>query len=69
VKAAVEITKPGGTISSTGYFGGRRIRAHPPRRVGAGMVGKTIATGLCPAGRLRMERLLRVLKGSGPITF
>src|SRR5262245_56019721 len=23
---------------------------------------KTIATGLCPGGRLRMERLLRVLK-------
>ena len=26
------------------------------------MADKTIATGLCPGGRLRMERLLRVLE-------
>src|SRR5262245_16415266 len=29
---------------------------------GAGMADNTIATGLCPSGRLRMERSLRVLK-------
>jgi threonine dehydrogenase-like Zn-dependent dehydrogenase len=29
---------------------------------GVGMADKTIATGLCPGGRLRMERLLRVLE-------
>ena len=29
---------------------------------GVGMADKTIATGLCPGGRLRMERLLRVLR-------
>jgi threonine dehydrogenase-like Zn-dependent dehydrogenase len=27
------------------------------------MADMTIATGLCPGGRLRMERLLRVLQG------
>jgi threonine dehydrogenase-like Zn-dependent dehydrogenase len=26
------------------------------------MAEKTIATGLCPGGRLRMERLLRILE-------
>jgi isopropanol dehydrogenase (NADP+) len=29
---------------------------------GVGMAEKTIATGLCPGGRLRMERLLRLLE-------
>jgi isopropanol dehydrogenase (NADP+) len=28
-----------------------------------GMAEKTIRTGLCPGGRLRMERLLRLLRG------
>jgi threonine dehydrogenase-like Zn-dependent dehydrogenase len=28
---------------------------------GVGMTDKTIATGLCPGGRLRMDPLLRVL--------
>jgi isopropanol dehydrogenase (NADP+) len=27
------------------------------------MADKTIATGLCPGGRLRMDRLLRILEG------
>jgi threonine dehydrogenase-like Zn-dependent dehydrogenase len=31
---------------------------------GGGMADKTIATGLCPGGRLRMERLLRVLEAN-----
>jgi threonine dehydrogenase-like Zn-dependent dehydrogenase len=30
---------------------------------GVGMAEKTIRTGLCPGGRLRMERLLRLLQG------
>ncbi len=29
---------------------------------GVGMADKTITTGLCPCGRLRIERLLRALK-------
>jgi threonine dehydrogenase-like Zn-dependent dehydrogenase len=36
---------------------------HIPRvEWGVGMADKTIATGLCPGGRLRMQRLLRVLE-------
>jgi threonine dehydrogenase-like Zn-dependent dehydrogenase len=27
------------------------------------MADKTVTTGLCPGGRLRMQRLLRVLEG------
>ena len=35
---------------------------HIPRvEWGVGMADKTIATGLCPGGRLRMDRVLRVL--------
>jgi isopropanol dehydrogenase (NADP+) len=59
---AVKITKPGGTISNIGYFGeGEHVRI-PRVEWGVGMANKTIATGLCPGGRLRMERLLRVLE-------
>jgi isopropanol dehydrogenase (NADP+) len=59
---AVKVTKPGGTISNIGYFGeGEHVRI-PRVEWGVGMANKTIATGLCPGGRLRMERLLRVLE-------
>ena len=59
---AVKITKPGGTISITGYFGEGEFVHIPRIDWGVGMAGKTIETGLCPGGRLRMERLLRVLE-------
>jgi isopropanol dehydrogenase (NADP+) len=62
-QAAVKITKPGGTISSTGYFGEGDFVHIPRAEWGVGMADKTIATGLCPGGRLRMQRLLRVLEG------
>ena len=36
---------------------------HIPRiEWGAGMAEKTINTGLCPGGRLRLERLLRIIE-------
>lgn len=61
-QTAVKITKPGGTISNTGYFGEGEF-VHIPRIAwGVGMADKTIATGLCPGGRLRMQRLLRILE-------
>jgi len=60
-QAAVRITKPGGTISNTGYFGEGEFVRIPRVEWGVGMADKTIATGLCPGGRLRMERLLRML--------
>jgi threonine dehydrogenase-like Zn-dependent dehydrogenase len=62
-QTCVKITKPGGTISITGYFGEGEF-VHIPRIAwGVGMADKTIATGLCPGGRLRMDRLLRILEG------
>ena len=36
---------------------------HIPRiEWGVGMAEKTIKTGLCPGGRLRLERLLRIIE-------
>ncbi|GAA3431731.1 NAD(P)-dependent alcohol dehydrogenase [Kutzneria kofuensis] len=61
-QTAVKITKPGGTISNIGYFGEGEFVRIPPVEWGVGMADKTIATGLCPGGRLRMERLLRLLE-------
>jgi len=60
-QTAVKVTKPGGTISSTGYFGEGEFVHIPRVDWGVGMADKTIATGLCPGGRLRMERLLQIL--------
>src|SRR5215469_3441541 len=61
-QTAVKVTKPGGTVSNTGYFGEGEFVHIPRVEWGVGMADKTIATGLCPGGRLRMERLLRVLE-------
>jgi isopropanol dehydrogenase (NADP+) len=61
-QTAVKITKPGGTVSNTGYFGEGEFVHIPRVEWGVGMADMTIATGLCPGGRLRMERLLRVLE-------
>ena len=61
-QTAVKVTRPGGTVSNTGYFGEGEFVRIPRVEWGVGMADKTIATGLCPGGRLRMERLLRVLE-------
>ncbi|MFF8773638.1 NAD(P)-dependent alcohol dehydrogenase [Kitasatospora sp. NPDC015120] len=61
-QTCVRITRPGGTISNTGYFGEGEFVSIPRVEWGVGMADKTIATGLCPGGRLRMERLLRILE-------
>ena len=58
----VTVTKPGGSISNIGYHGKGEF-VHLPREAwGVGMAEKTIRTGLCPGGRLRMERLLRLIE-------
>jgi threonine dehydrogenase-like Zn-dependent dehydrogenase len=62
-QTAVKVTKPGGTVSNAGYFGEGEFVHIPRIEWGVGMADKTIATGLCPGGRLRMDRLLRVLDG------
>jgi isopropanol dehydrogenase (NADP+) len=58
----VSVTAPGGTISNVGYHGDGEFVSIPRVAWGVGMADKTIRTGLCPGGRLRMERLLRMLQ-------
>jgi isopropanol dehydrogenase (NADP+) len=57
----VRVTRPGGTISNVGYHGEGDVVPIPRVEWGVGMADKTIRTGLCPGGRTRLERLLRLL--------
>ncbi len=61
-QTAIKITKPGGTIANIGYHGKGEFVHIPRIEWGVGMAEKTIKTGLCPGGRLRMERLIRILQ-------
>ncbi len=58
----VEVTKPGGTISNVGYHGEGEYVKLPREAWGVGMAEKTIRTGLCPGGRARLERMLRLIE-------
>ena len=60
--SCVAATRPGGTISNVGYHGHGDVVPIPRIEWGVGMADKTIRTGLCPGGRERMERLLRLLQ-------
>jgi isopropanol dehydrogenase (NADP+) len=59
---AIKVTKPGGTISNVGYHGKGDYVGIPRLDWGVGMAEKTVRTGLCPGGRLRMERLIQLLQ-------
>ncbi len=61
-QSCVKVAKAGGVISNCGYHGEGEFVHLPRVEWGVGMAEKTIATGLCPGGRLRMERLLRILE-------
>lgn len=61
-QAAIKATKPGGTISNVGYHGHGDYVGIPRVEWGVGMAEKTIRTDLCPGGRLRLTRLLRLLQ-------
>lgn len=61
-QTAIRVTKPGGTIANLGYHGHGDVVGIPRLAWGVGMAEKTIRTALCPGGRLRMERLLRLLE-------
>ncbi|SFB84576.1 Threonine dehydrogenase [Halobiforma haloterrestris] len=58
----IRVTKPGGTVSNVGYHGEGEFRHVPREEWGVGMAEIDIVTDLCPGGRLRMERLLRLLE-------
>lgn len=60
--SAVKITKPGGTIANVNYFGEGDILPIPRLDWGCGMAHKTIRGGLCPGGRLRMEKLIDLVQ-------
>jgi len=59
---AIKVTKAGGTISNVGYHGKGDVVGIPRLAWGVGMAEKTIKTSLCPGGRLRLTRLLRLLE-------
>jgi alcohol dehydrogenase (NADP+) len=62
---AFNVAKPGSYISNNNYFGKGMTDQDwiPIPRVGwgVGMASKQLVTGLCPGGRVRMERLAQVI--------
>ncbi len=57
---ALRVLKPGGTLSSVGVYSGHlRI---PLDAFGAGLADHTIVTTLCPGGKGRMARLMRLVE-------
>ncbi len=60
--ACVKATRPGGVISNIGYHGEGDYVKIPRIAWGVGMSDKTIRTALCPGGKVRMGRLLRLLE-------
>ncbi len=61
-EACIKSTRAGGTISNVGYHGHGDFLRVPRLAWGVGMGDKTIRTGLCPGGKERMGRLLRLLE-------
>jgi threonine dehydrogenase-like Zn-dependent dehydrogenase len=60
--ACIQVTRPGGTISNVGYHGHGDYVKIPRLAWGVGMSDQTIRTALCPGGKERMQRLLRLLE-------
>ena len=58
---AVAMAKPGGTVANINYFGEGDILPLPRLAWGVGMGHKTIRGGLCPGGRVRMERMVELV--------
>jgi threonine dehydrogenase-like Zn-dependent dehydrogenase len=57
----IKVTKPGGTVSNVGYHGEGEFRHVPREEWGVGMSEISIVNDLCPGGRVRIRRLLRML--------
>lgn len=58
---AVKILKPGGIIGNVNYLGEGDYVKLPRAEWGCGMGHKTVAGGLMPGGRLRMEKLASLI--------
>lgn len=61
-EGCINATRPGGTIAVIGYFGQGDYVKIPRLGWGMGMGDKTIQTALCPGGKERMQRLLRLIE-------
>ena len=59
---AVQMVKPGGRIGNVNYLGSGDYVKIPRIEWGCGMGHKTIAGGLRPGGRLRMEKLASLME-------
>lgn len=59
---AVAMLRPGGRIGNVNYLGSGENVLIPRAEWGCGMGHKTIAGGLMPGGRLRMEKLAALLQ-------
>ena len=60
---AVDMVRYGiGTISNVNYYGGTGSLEFPKFSGGRGMAGKTIHTQLAKGGRMRIERLLKMVE-------
>ena len=57
---ALRVLKPGGTLSSVGVYSGHL--QVPLDAIGAGLADQTIVTTLCPGGKERMRRLMRLVE-------
>jgi threonine dehydrogenase-like Zn-dependent dehydrogenase len=58
----IKVTRPGGTVSNIGYHGKGDFVNIPRMAWGVGMSDITIRSGLCPGGRERLQRLLRIIE-------
>jgi alcohol dehydrogenase len=57
---ALRVLRPGGILSSVGVYAGHLKM--PLDAIGAGLEDKTIVTTLCPGGKERMHRLMRLVE-------
>jgi threonine dehydrogenase-like Zn-dependent dehydrogenase len=60
----IQVTKAGGTVSNIGYHGEGEFLHVPRAEWGVGMSEIDLKNILCPGGRLRMSRLLRILENN-----
>ena len=60
----IKVTRPGGTVSNIGYHGKGDFIKIPRMAWGVGMSDITIRSGLCPGGRERLQRLLRIIQNA-----
>jgi alcohol dehydrogenase len=58
-ETALHSLRPGGTLSSVGVYSGHLNM--PLDAIGAGLADQTVVTTLCPGGKERMSRLMRMV--------